>query len=73
VTAEQPGVSAGAGLRAGTTTEPEYLVDLLCGERPVGRSYRAEHLGVELDLLKRDQIMDPEVDVTTHAPTSSAE
>jgi len=45
--------------------QPEYLVYLRAGERPVRGCHCAQYLGVELDLIKRYPIMETEVDVVS--------
>jgi hypothetical protein len=41
--------------------QAEHLVDLLDRQRAVGRCHRAQHLGVELNLLERHCVVEPEV------------
>jgi hypothetical protein len=53
-------------------TNAEHRVDLIVGQRPVGRRYRAQHVGEQLDLIERDGIMDAIVEVVSHRSTSVA-
>ena len=52
--------------------EPEHRVDLVVGQWPVGRSDRAKHIGIEVDLVQCDGIVQAVVEVVPHRPTSVA-
>jgi hypothetical protein len=53
-------------------THAKHRVDLVVGQRPVGRGYRAQHVGEQLDLVERDGIMEAIVEVISHRSTSVA-
>jgi hypothetical protein len=53
--------------------EPENGVEFVVGQRPVGHRHRAQHVGDQVDLVKRDGIMEAIVDVVSHRFTSIAE
>jgi hypothetical protein len=53
--------------------EPENRVELVVGQRPVGRGHRTQHVGVEVDLVQRDGIVEAIVEIVSHRFTSVAE
>jgi hypothetical protein len=67
-----PAPSAGVHLGASALAQPEHFVNLVGRQRSVGDRHGAEDVSVKIDLLERDLVMKPEVDVLVHAPTSSA-
>src|SRR5262245_11992334 len=52
------------------SAKAEHRVDLVVGQRPVGRGHRAQHVAVQADLVKRDGIVEPVVKVISHGSTS---
>jgi hypothetical protein len=50
-------------LATGLWTYAEHQVDLRGGQRPVGGRYRAENLGVELDLVESDTVVDAQIKI----------
>jgi hypothetical protein len=50
--------------------QPKDLVDLLGRQLAIGGRHGAQHLGVELDLLERYRVVEPEVNVVSHVRTS---
>ena len=55
--------SAGADRSPCYRADPEDLIEFLRGERPVGRGHRAQYLGVQLDLIQRDSVVNAQVQV----------
>jgi len=53
--------------------EPENRVEFVVRQRPVGRCHRAEHVGVEVDLVERDEVMEAIIEIVSHRSTSVAE
>jgi len=53
-------------------THAEYRVDLVIGQRPVGGGNRAQHVREQVDLVKRDSIVEAIVEVVSHRSTSVA-
>lgn len=47
----------------GRLADAKRHVDLRCGQRSFGRRHGAEDLGVELDLVKSDAIVDARIEV----------
>ena len=50
-------------LATGHWTYAEHQVDLRGGQRLFGRRYRTEDLGVELNFVKRDTVVDAQIEV----------
>ena len=44
-------------------TYSERQIDLCSGQRPFGRRHGTEDLGVELDLVKSDAVVDAQIEV----------
>ena len=53
-------------------TQTEYHVYLVVGQRSVGRSDRAEHVGIEVDFVQRNGVVKAIVKVISHRSTSLA-
>jgi hypothetical protein len=62
--------SARAGVRGRLCPQPEHLVKLRPGQRPVGGCHGAQYLRVQLDLIERDTVVKTEVDVVFQRHTS---
>jgi mycothiol synthase len=43
------------------SVEPEHLVELGIGKRPIGRRDRAQHVGIEIDLIQSDDVVDAQI------------
>jgi len=57
---------------AGVLAHPEHLIDLRPGQRPIRGGDSAQYFGVQLNFLERDLVMEPEVDVVSHASPPGA-
>jgi hypothetical protein len=53
-------------------TYAKYSVDLVVGQRPVGSGDRAQHVREQVNLVERDGIMEPIVEIVSHRSTSVA-
>ncbi|MGN6794942.1 MAG: hypothetical protein ACTHJW_21355, partial [Streptosporangiaceae bacterium] len=53
--------------------ESQNRVELVVGQRPVGRGDRAQHVGIEVNLVEGDGIMKAIVEVVSDRFTSVAE
>jgi len=70
--ADGGGVSTVLSRGATSVIEPENRVEFIVGERPVCRGHRGQHVGVKVDLVKRDGIGEAIVKVVSHRSTSIA-
>ncbi len=44
----------------------EHYVDLRDGQRTLRRGHRAQHLGIEFDLVQRNAVVDAQIEVLAH-------
>jgi len=53
-------------------TKAKHRVDLIVGQSPVGGGDRAQHVGVQVDLVERYGVVEAIVEVISHRFTSVA-